>query len=135
MSLFLPVQRATLLIPTADDKKHLFILLTNPADYPPTNTQHTLIVGISSIRQGRPHDSTCCLYVGDHPFIKHESYVNYYYANILETRKLIDGYKNGVFEQRDALSTEVFARVCKGLMESRHTPLKLQQFYQLATGL
>lgn len=132
MTLFLPVQRATLLIPSGNTN-HLFILLTNPTDLLPSTEKHSLIVGIASIRPGRPYDGTCCLYVGDHPFIRQNSYVNYYFADIYETRKLVEGCTNGIFHQRDTLSPEIFARVCKGLMESRHTPLKISQFYTAAT--
>lgn len=133
MSLFLPVQRATLLIPSGPSK-HLFILLTDPTDLPPSDTKHSLIVGLASIRQGRPYDATCCIYVGDHPFIKHDSYVYYYYSKIEETRKLIDGYKQGFFDHKETLDSAIFARVCKGLLESRQTPLKIKQFYEIATA-
>lgn len=129
MSLFMPVQRATLLVPT-NGSNHLFVLLTNPKQPIDYACMHNLIVPIGTIYSDRPSDLTCKLYVGDHPFIRHDSYVNYRFCHIEETAKLNKGCKDGVFQQYDNISSEIFARVCKGLEESRHTPLKMQQFYQ-----
>ena len=131
MTLFLPVKRATLLIPSGQTN-HLFILLTDPIASNVQSVHHTLIVGLASVRQGRPYDSTCILYKGDHTFIQHDSYVNYYFATIEETQKLINGCKQGIFNQRDNLESAIFARVAKGLVESRHTPLKAKLFYEAA---
>lgn len=132
MSLFSPVQRATLLIPSGETN-HLFIILTNPAQFNEYVTPHSLLVGIGSIYPDRPYDPTCCLFPGDHPFIRHNSYINYHYARIQETRKLVDGCNTGLFEQRDAIDGGIFARICQGLMESRHTILKVRQFYEQTT--
>ena len=129
MSIFLPVRRATLLIPSGPSK-HLFILLTDPTEYPAGGREHNLIVGLSSVRAGLPHDPTCILYPGDHSFIKHESYVNYYYARVEETSKLLSGEKQGLFTQKDTLDSSIFARVCQGLTESRHTAPNVLRFFE-----
>ena len=129
MTLFMPVQRATLILPT-DGSNHLFILLTNPKQPDGYACNHNLLVPIGSIYPNKPHDSTCRLYTGDHVFITHDSYVNYKFVRIEETQKLNDGCKNGYFKQLDNLDTRIFARVCQGLMDSRHTPLKAKIFYE-----
>ena len=90
MSLFLPLKRATLLIPSGpqgdQDRKHLFILLTDPhADQAGKNC--VLMVSLSTVRPGMPHDPTCILYAGDHPFVKHESYVVYQKARLRSKRR------------------------------------------------
>lgn len=137
MSLFLPLKRATLLIPSGpqgdQDRKHLFILLTDRhADEAGKNC--VLMVSLSTVRPSMPHDPTCILYAGDHPFVKHDSYVVYQKARLEETDKVVRGVKNGQLVAQDPMDGVVFARVCKGLEDSRLTPSKLLTFYLKATG-
>lgn len=135
MSLFLPLRRATLLIPSGlrgdPDRKHLFILLTDPHD-DVAGKKSTLMVSLSSVKPGKPHDPTCLLYAGDHPFLKHDSYVVYQKARLEEVEKLMRGVKGGLLVPQDPLDGAVFARICKGLEESRLTPTKLLLFYRKA---
>lgn len=132
MKLFVPVRRATLLIPSgADhdpDRKHLFILLTDPQ--PPD--QATLLVNIAPVYDKIPHDPTCYLHPGDHPFIRHQSYVNYARARIEAAPKLAEGVKRGWFVPQGTIEGGIFARVCQGLMESRHTAPKIKKFFEAA---
>lgn len=137
MSLFLPLKRATLLIPSGpqgdQDRKHLFILPTDPhADEAGKNC--VLMVSLSSVRPGMPHDPTCILYAGDHSFVKHDSYVVYQKARLEEADKVLRGVKNGQLVPQDPMDGAVFARICKGLEDSRLTPAKLLTFYLKATG-
>lgn len=137
MSLFLPLKRATLLIPSGpqgdQDRKHLFILLTDPHDGG-SGTKSVLMVSLSTVRSGIPHDPSCVLYAGDHPFVKHDSYVVYQKARLEDADKVLRGVKNGQLVPQDPMDGTVFARVCKGLEESRLTPAKLRAFYQKAIG-
>ena len=98
MSLFLPLRRATLLVPSGPendpDRKHLFILLTDPADAE-AGVKAVLMVSLSSIKAGLPHDPACLLYPGDHPFVKRNSFVVYQKARIEEAEKVLRGVKDG----------------------------------------
>jgi len=137
MSLFLPLKRATLLIPSGpqgdQDRKHLFILLTDPyADDVGKNC--VLMVSLSTVRPGMPHDPACILYAGDHPFVKHESYVLYQKARLEDADKVLRGVKNGQFVAQNPMDGAVFAGICKGLEDSRLTPSKLRTFYLKATN-
>lgn len=129
MSLFIPIARATLLIPT-DYNNHLFILLTGPKQPEGYTCNNNLLVPIGTVYPERPYDATCLLYVGDHPFIRHDSYVNYRMSRIEATDKIDTMVRNGAFSQRDNLDGAIFARVCRGLLESRHTALKIRNFYE-----
>ena len=75
MSLFVPFRRATLLIPTGaahdPDRKHLFIVLTDPAQVLDFDDKHSLLVGVYSINPDSHYDPACELYAGDHGFIRH----------------------------------------------------------------
>ncbi len=137
MSLFLPFKRATLLIPSGPahdaDRKHLFILLTDPHPHQQTGVKSVLLVSLSTLNKNLPHDKTCVLYPGDHPFVKVESYVVYQKARIEEAEKLMRGVDKGLFTPRDMLDSEIFARVCYGLTQSRLTAPTILSFYEAAT--
>lgn len=136
MSLFLPVRRATLLIPSGPehdpDRKHLFILLTDPFGRLEEDEKQVLMVSTSTVRTGMFHDPTCLLFPGDHPFIKHDSFVSYRTARIEEAGKLVRGVKSGALIPKGSMEGEIVARICKGLTESRHTPLKILEFYEMS---
>ncbi|WP_089725378.1 hypothetical protein [Candidatus Thiosymbion oneisti] len=130
MKLFLPVRRATLLIPSGPvqdpTRKHLFILLTDPRP----DDRLTLLVSISSVNPRIHHDGTCLLFVGDHTFIKRDSYVNFAQARIESVDKLEAGVREGILVPQGTIKGDVFARICRGLMESRFTPQKAKRFYE-----
>ncbi len=133
----MPVRRATLLIPSGPqhnpDQKHLFILLTDPVQIL-TVEKEVLLVGISSVKEGLFHAPTCLLYPGDHSFVSRKSFVNYGRARIEAAQKLLNGVRQGLFTPKEAIAGEIFARVCYGLTESRHTAPKILDFYRAATG-
>lgn len=130
MKLFVPVRRATLLVPSGPnhdpERKHLFVLLTDPQ--PPN--QSTLLVGVASVNEGLPYDPTCLLYPGDYLFIERKSYVYYARARIESAPKLIEGVKQGLLVSQGMIDDGVFARICQGLLESRHTAPKIRRFYE-----
>ena len=92
MKLFVPYRRATLLVPSGpahdSDQKHLFIVLTDPAQVLGYDEKHSLLVGVSTIHQSVAHDPACELFAGDHPFIRHKSYVYYAEARIEASQNL-----------------------------------------------
>lgn len=136
MSLFVPFRRATLLIPTgaAHDpgRKHLFIVLTDPAQVLDFEEKHSLLVGVFTISPELPHDPACELHAGDHAFIRHKSFVHYARARIEPSQSIVNGVKKGLFVPKAMLVDEIFARVCKGLVESRFTPPIIVSFYKAA---
>jgi len=133
MSLFLPLKRATLLVPSSPDydlgRKHLFILLTDPI-CDQSGRMSVLMVSLSSVKPGIPYDSTCILKQGDHPFIRQESYVQYARARIEDPNKLLRGVKAGTLIPFDPMVQNIFARICSGLEISLFTSPVIQQFYR-----
>lgn len=130
--MFFVVRRATLLIPSGppDDpnRKHLFACLTDPLG----PGRDTLLVSISTLRRGEPHDPTCRLFPGDHPFVRWESYVNYRFARIEPAPKIERGVQQGLFIPQQALDGAIFARICHGLTESRFVTPQVLAFYARA---
>lgn len=133
MSPWLPFKRATILVasgPSHDsDRKHLFILLTNPIAEPETGKKHVLMVSLSTAHEGIYHDPACILKPGEHPFVRRESYVNYFRTRIEDAEALLRGVKEGTLVPHEPVSEEVFLRVCEGLVFSKHAPLKVKKFY------
>lgn len=127
--MFFVVRRATLLIPSGPpqdpDRKHLYVCITDPVGA----ARETLLVPVATLRQGEPHDPTCRLFRGDHPFLRHESYVNYRFARIDPADRIERGVRDGVLVPHQVLDTAVFARVCKGLTESRFLAPRYREFY------
>ena len=64
----------------------------------------------------------------------HDSYIVYQKARLEESDKLLRGVKYGQLVPQDPMDGAVFARICKGLEESRLTPTKLLTFYRKAIG-
>lgn len=137
MSLFLPARRATLLMASGPahepDRKHLFILLTDPHVYQ-QGKPCVLMTSVSTVKSGLPHDGSCYLYPGDHPFIRHKSYVSYRHTSIVEVEKLLKGVKERVLVPYPPLDIDLFPRVLKGFEESREVAPKFVDFYWSAAG-
>ena len=136
MSLFVPYRRATLLIPSGPahdpERKHLFIVLTDPAQLLDYSGKQSLLVGVATLQADLPHDPTCLLHAGDHEFIRHRSYVHYARALIEPSQSILNGVKKGVLVPKATLVDDIFARVCKGLAESRFTAKRTISFYEAA---
>lgn len=138
MSVFLPIRRATLLIPSGPahdlDRKHLFILLTDPANNPETGKTSVLLTSLSTLNTELPHDPTCILHPGDHPFINRDSYVSYSTSRIQEAAKIVDGVASGVLIAKDLMELSIVDTICNGLAVSPHTAPKILRFYRLCAS-
>ncbi len=53
-------------------------------------------------------------------------------ARIEPSQKLVNGVKRGELAPKAMLAEEIFARVCKGLAESRFTAPRILTFYRAA---
>ena len=139
MSSFQPLRRATLLIPSGPahdlNRKHLFILLTDPVINPENGKNSVLLTSLSTLDTALPHDPTCLLQPGDHPFVTRNSYVSYGTSRIQEAEKLINGVASGVLIAKDPMDNDIFARICNGLPVSRHTAPKILRFFRMYTAL
>lgn len=125
MKLFIPLKRATLLLPSgpAEDpnRKHLFVVLSDPFDCP-DGEKYLLLVGLSSVPEIGNYDNSCILRPGDHPFIKHDSFVFYSKARIENAGKILRGVREGKLAPYETVSPEVFEKICQGVVSSPFTP-------------
>ena len=135
MTVFQPVRRATLLIPSGPahdfDKKHLFIILTDPVANPLNgNKVSILLTSLSTLDMALPHDPTCILHPGEHPFVTRDSYVSYHNSRIEEAEKISHGVASGIFAIKESMDSCIVDRICGGL-SSPQTPERIKRFFRM----
>lgn len=104
------------LYPYPDDSLHLLIVIgkASMAD----NTKYICAM-ISSWKENSPYiDDSCRLQKGDHPFIRHDSYVAYR-ETAMFSEEQIKGDKSIECQQA---STELVKKIINGAFISRKTP-------------
>lgn len=106
----------TFLIPSGPSGSHLFVVCTEEMA-----NGDRLLVSISSIRTGRFSDPTCVIVAGEHPFIKHHSYVAYGKVEQRDTAHILRCVECGVFIPRQPCSPELLRRIILGFRSSDFT--------------
>jgi hypothetical protein len=80
---WVPLAGATFLKPSGD-KQHLFVVANNPAIFDGYGPHPCVVVlSVTTLRNIPTDDEACILNEGDHPFIKHRSYVAYRHAEVM----------------------------------------------------
>ena len=87
------------------------------------------------VPSGPARDPACKLFAGDHPFVQHDSFVEYAMARIELARAVRDGVAQGVLVPHANLDGSLFARVCHGLTISRFTKPRIAAYYHARAGL
>ena len=112
---------ATLLIPSGpDSKKHLFALMLDPVlvdGYGPKPC--VLLACVTSVKGGAALEDCCLLGPGDHPFIEHDSYVDYRFTRLEPEEHLQGRVQEGAFVKKEACSPELIKRIIQGALKSR----------------
>ena len=95
---------------------HLWFVLTNPD----STSKHVVAVMLVTAR--RHTDKTVSLNVGDHPFVQHESNVDYGFARLLLANKIMAAILQSRGELQPDASDTLLTRLCIGLLQSPRTP-------------
>lgn len=120
---------ATLLMPSGHEGKHLFVVLNNPATFQGYGPRpHIVLVNVSTVRPGIPHDTSCLLAAGCHPFVKHESFVAYRHTRIEPVAHVEEMVKQRLFEPKDPVTVELLTAINAGL---RKSPFTKREFKEL----
>lgn len=93
-----------------DDRRHLFIVVTDPTIHP----EGLLLMPCLESRTPHTRDLSCRLQPGDHPFVRHESVVNYRDAVVIGPAGLDALIASGHAKRKEPLRPEVLARVVEG---------------------
>ena len=114
---------ATLLIPSGARGLHLFIVILGPIVLPTYGANpQTGMVSVTTLRSGIPHDEACELNTGDHPFIRHASYIAYRHMRVDSTAHVQRMVADGVWKPHEPCSPELLDRVVAGARASRLIP-------------
>lgn len=92
---------------------------------PEIDPDAVLIVNLTSFREDK--DQACILNSGDHPFVKHQTCVNYQDAKIVKTSDLEMLLHNGKIKPHASLKADVLARIRDGAMRSTRIKLSRAQ--------
>ncbi|EAA0619059.1 hypothetical protein FYL48_21945, partial [Shigella flexneri] len=113
MTDYQPYRKGTVLAPTGPCN-HLHVICNDPVYYPVNDCYCVLVVNISSIKDGVPHDPSCVLNSGDHRFIKHPSYVVYAEAIIWRVDNMVRKQRSGEISVHDDMPEATFNRILDG---------------------
>uniref|UniRef100_UPI0040477DD7 hypothetical protein n=1 Tax=Rheinheimera sp. TaxID=1869214 RepID=UPI0040477DD7 len=126
---FAPMRRGTLLIPSGP-VKHLHFVCSDVHFSPHKNGEKVLLVNISSVDPDLYVDSTCILQPGDHPFIRHESFVYYKHAELYSPDRITDEVLKGNYDVHQPCTDELMQRILDGFAGSREIKRYVQRFYE-----
>jgi len=107
--------------PGANQIPHLWIVITDP-----NNNGECVIVNITTYKA--ISDNTVVLKSGDHPFIKHDSIVEYMDARIVSEQKLEAAIKGGAAISKERCPVSTLAKIQKGILKSPHAARKIVAF-------
>ncbi|PTP23814.1 hypothetical protein CWO07_22730 [Vibrio splendidus] len=126
---FSPTRKGTVLIPTGP-VKHLHFICNDPVYHAGLDRECVLVVNITTADDDEDYDKTCILDVGDHPFVKHKSYVFYKESEILVADNITRNVAEGNFAVHDPCSDIAFKRVVDGFDISDEVRIKIHRFYE-----
>jgi len=130
MSKYQPYRKGTVLA-LSGSVDHLHVICNDPAYYTINDCDCVLAVNISSVKMGVPYDSTCILTVGDHPFVRHDSYVVYERAVIWKTGNIDKKVEEGSIKPQPVdMKDEVFRRILDGFDISDEIEPKIRKFWK-----
>ena len=104
-------------------KRHLRIVVSNV-----NKDMECLVVTLVS-KKYEWQDSTCVLNVGDHPFIKHPSVIDYKICQKVNVVKILNGVRKGLFLRMEDVAPDVLKRIQDGVKESEYSPGFCEDFY------
>jgi hypothetical protein len=100
--------------------KHLFALMLDPVIVDGYGgAPCVLLACVTSVKDGLPNEDVCLLKQGDHPFIEHDSFVDYRFTRLEQVKHLETCLQEGVFIEKDPCSPELIKRIIQGALKSR----------------
>ena len=91
---------------------HLWLIINGPA----AHADVALIINVSTLRPNA--ETTCIVQPGEHPFIKHDSYVRYRGARGVKVAHLAEAVKQGLLKPQQAAGKMLLEKVRAGAKAS-----------------
>ena len=95
-------------------KRHLKIVLSEP-----NRDKLVVVVTVTSLREAKWKDTSCVLREGDHPFIRHDSFVAFSKAQVVPALEILRKLHSGELVRKEELEPAVFDRVLAAAKASR----------------
>jgi hypothetical protein len=120
----------TFLVPSGPEgKKHLFVLALGPLVLSAYGKQpHVVLVSFTSIHKDAPFDDACVIEAGEHPFIRHRSYVAYRYMRI-DPLAHIEALSARGWQRREDCSLMLLKKIIVGAGKSKHISRELKEIF------
>jgi hypothetical protein len=99
---------------------HLWLILNEPL----AHHNEALIVNVSTLRLDA--ETTCIISPGEHPFLKHDSYVRYASARRAKVADLAAALRKGLLQPHQPASAALLAKVRAGAQASPHLAVELR---------
>jgi hypothetical protein len=123
---------ATLLVPSGPQQghMHLFALLLDPlvaGGY--GQRPHVLLAYVTSVPDCA-FDDSCCLAAGEHPFLQHDSYVDYRFTRFEPAEHLQKCVEAGTFQPKEPCSEALRMKILRGALASRRIPREYKKLIE-----
>jgi hypothetical protein len=112
---------ACVLVPSGPDrKKHLFMLMIDPVPIEGYGARPmALMACTSSIKAGVLHETACEVKAGEHPFIEHDSFIDYRFTRIEPVELVEANVRSGFFVAKEPCSPELLQKIIRGALVSK----------------
>lgn len=96
---------------------HLWVVISDPE-----RDSNVLIVNLTTFRHHK--DDTCILNQGDHPFVQHETCINYACGEVPTGGHLADLMNRERIKLQDRMSPDILKRIQDGALTTPHIPAR-----------
>ena len=122
---------ACLLVPSGPEEfRHLFAVAVGPQQFDGYGAKpHVIMVSVTSVKPEFPFDSACVIRAGEHPFIKHDSYVYYRDPRVEPVAHVQNMVDSAVWISQEPCSAELLQRIRAGLLASTRVPRHIKKLF------
>lgn len=108
-------------------EQHPWAIISDPKQ----SSNEIVIVNITTHKNTGYEDTSCIVGTGEHPSIRHKSYVNYYRSRIVDLSKLQLWLKTGELAPKDCLSPELLEKIRDGAKETDSLPYGVERILSM----
>ena len=91
-------------------------------NYPDDNVE-AVLANLTSMHTRA--DRTCVVYPGDHPFVRHESYIDYRHCRTDTVAHLRRMLERNYWRRHQDATEDLIERIVEGARQSEHTKLRI----------
>ncbi len=125
MSLWFPIEGGSFLFPLLPngDDAHLRLILCKTED------SRFIHAPVCTLNGHPPAIAHCRLSIGDHPFIRHDSFVDFKWTQIHHFTEIMEMTSSGNAKGQESMSMEILEYVRQEAAKARSMPRKFRPFF------